>query len=114
MEMIALFIISQKLESLTTTAETKAVSLNSDLHETRAAGTPTPPAVVLNQTYGGRHQDSWISSIKGDLSIRNLRLDDAAMYRCERQGIFYQLTELQIGKVPVFDEWRIIRLSRFL
>ena len=82
----------------------KIIALLITLHMNTYVSNIHPIKIVSNQTYGERAQDMWISSINGDLSIRNLQMNDNALYKCEYRGLFSEPTELRIGKIPVLHE----------
>ena len=42
--------------------------------------------VAYNASFGDRSEDIWFSSTDGDLSIWNLMLIDAGLYKCQFTG----------------------------
>ena len=114
MKVIAQLITLPKFWPSTSTKETDVADLYADLHNTQAPDLTPPTSVILNETSGERSEDIWISSVNGDLSIKNIQINDAAMYRCNRHGSISEPIELQIGNVLVFGDWHITRLSCIL
>ena len=103
-ETIAQLITLFKIETATTITTINVALPFLDLREPYVSETILPPQIVLNRTFGERSHDTWISSISGDLSIRNLHRNDSAVYKCGYRGIFSEPTELRIGKIPVLHE----------
>ena len=104
METIAQLITLLKFETATTVATMITAFSGSDLRKIYVSKTIQPPLIVLNQTFGKRSHDTWISAINGDLSIRNLQQNDYSVYKCGYQGILSEPTELQIGKIQLLHE----------
>ena len=103
-ETIGQLITLLKIETTTTITTINAAFPFLDLREPYVSKTILPPLIVLNQTFGERSNDTWISSINGDLSIRNLQMTDSAVYKCEYRGYFSEPIEIQIGKIPVLHK----------
>ena len=52
--------------------------------------------MMYNQTFGARSGDMGFISADGDLSIRNLRFEDAGFYTCHFTGFEYKIIELSV------------------
>ena len=48
--------------------------------------TQNDSVVAYNATFGDRSEDIWFSSTDGDLTIWNLTLKDAGLYKCQFTG----------------------------